>query len=153
MINILKTIRYIDVILPVVNVSIFIFFILSLINLYSVLNNKHNNYYLYSIFSFIVSIILGISLILVNHYYYNMIKSFINDVKNIVDNFKLIINQTSTNLNEFYINLNNYLSLTFPNKYAEIEQKIKDIFNTFLSRYGNLLNQITNYIDIVIKIF
>ena len=153
MINVLKTINYIDVILPIVNVCIFIFFILSLINLHSVLKNKHNNYYFYSILSFIISLILGISLILINHYYYNMIKSFINDVKKVVDNFKLIINMTSTNLNEFYNNLKNYLSSTFPNNYVEIEQKINDIFNIFLSRYGNLLNQITNYVDIVIKMF
>ena len=152
MINVIKTIHYIDIVLPIVNVTIVIFFLMTLINLFTVLKNKDNNYYLYSLFSFIISLILGISLILVN-YYYGKLKKIVNDVKDVVNNFKTIVNDTSTGVSDFYNNLNGYLSSTFPDKYKNIEDKINDIFNLFLSKYGNLLNKILNYIDIVFKMF
>jgi hypothetical protein len=152
MINVIKTIHYIDTVLPIVNVTIVIFFLMALINLFTVLKNKDNNYYFYSLFSFIISLILGISLIFVN-YYYGKLKKILNDVKDVVNNFKTIVNDTSTGVSDFYNNLNDYLSATFPDKYKNIEDKINDIFNLFLSKYGNLLNKILNYIDIVFKMF
>jgi len=152
MINVIKTIHYIDIVLPIVNVTIVIFFLLALINLFTVLKNKDNSYYLYSLFSFIISLILGISLIFIN-YYYGKLKKIVNDVKDVVNNFKTIVKDTSTGVSDFYNNLNNYLSSTFPDKYKSIEDKINNIFNLFLSKYGNLLNQIFNYIDIVVKMF
>ena len=152
MINVIKTIQYIDILLPVVNITIIVFFVLSLLNLFTVLKYKDNTYYVYSLFSFIISLILGISLIIVN-YYYKKLKKIVNDVKDVVNNFKTIVNDTSTGLSEFYNNLNSYLSSTFPNNYKNVEEKINDIFNLFLFKYGNLLNKILNYIDIVIKMF
>jgi predicted PurR-regulated permease PerM len=152
MINVIKTIHYIDIVLPIVNVTIIIFFLFALVNLFTVLKNKDNSYYLYSLFSFIISIILGISLIFVNHYY-KKLKNIVNDVKDVVNNFKTIVNDTSSGVSEFYNNLNSYLSSTFPDKYKTVEEKINDIFNIFLSRYGNMLNKVLNYIDIVIKMF
>lgn len=152
MINVIKTIQYIDILLPVVNITIIVFFVLSLLNLFTVLKYKDNSYYLYSIFSFIISLILGLSLIFVN-YYYKKLKNIVNDIKDVVNNFKTIVNDTSTGVSEFYNNLNSYLSSTFPNNYKNVEEKINDIFNLFLFKYGNLLNKILNYIDIVIKMF
>ena len=39
MINVIKTIHLIDIVLPIVNVTIVIFFLLALINLFTVLKN------------------------------------------------------------------------------------------------------------------
>lgn len=125
--DIIKIYNLIVKLLPFINITLIIFFIISMINLVMVITGKNHRYLPYSIYSFIISIALLVGIYYANVYF---------------KKFQDILNQTTV----YFNSIKDYLSTKVADVNTIVDQ-IKTIIMTNVKDYQNILSQIQQILD------
>lgn len=125
--DIIKIYNLVVKLLPFVNITLIIFFIISMINLVMVIVGKNHRFLPYSIYSFIISVALLVGIYYANVYF---------------KKFQDILSQTTV----YFNSIRDYLSQKVTDVNAIVDQ-IKNIIMANVKDYQNILNQIQQILD------